>query len=209
MTTVTDIVEEIKSDLVLSGSDYDAQLVRAVQTALRELRGRRFWFLETFGTLTATASSETIEIASTYSDFGALKSIDLIADSRRYYNRLGFDLLKFDLLRERYWTNGTIETGQPKACALLGKSTLKLSHKAGSAYSLPIVYYKQDATIPGAGGTSVWFDDGIDVVRSRAQYIFKRDAQGMTLQESDGDMVLMAERALSDAHLSMIVGESY
>lgn len=208
MSTVTNIVDDIKSDLTLNGSDYDNQIIRAIQTRLRGLRGRRFWFLEAYGSLTATSNSETIDIGAAYSDYSATKSIDLIADNARFYDKQGFDLLKFDKLRARYWSQATIQTGRPEACAVLNK-TLYLSHKAQSAYTLQFTYYKQDATLPGAGGTSIWFDEGYDVIRSGAMYIFKRDAEGMLATEADYDMMVMAEKALSDQHTSNIVGESY
>jgi len=206
MATVTDIVNDIKADLTLNGSDYDARLVRAVQTRLRELRGKRYWFLRAYGTLTATAGSETIDVTATYDDFSAIDSLDLIASGARFTNYNGFELLSFDELRARWWVESTIETGQPQAWAIVG-NTIYLSHKAASAYSLPISYYKQDATIPAAGGTSIWFDDGYDVIRAGAQYIFKRDTQGMTLEEADRDMMLMAEAALGETHINKTIGE--
>lgn len=206
MATVTDIVDDIKADLTLNGSDYDASIVRAVQSALRELRGKRYWFLETYGTLTATASSETLLITDTYTNFGAIKSLDLNAQSRRHYNHAGFDQRSFDDLRALYWSDSTIATGQPVAWAIVNK-TLYFSHKCASAYSLPIVYYKQDATLPGAGGTSVWFDEGYDAVKARAQYIFKRNTQGMMATEADWDMVLLAEKSLGETHINMTSGD--
>lgn len=203
MATTSDIIDDIKADLQINDSAYDALILRAIQSALRELRGGRYWFLESFGTLTASASTSTIDIASAYSDFGVMKSIDLIAGGQRYYDRQGFNLLPFDELRSRYWLTETLPTERPEACAVFDATkTLYLSCNAASAYSLPFVYYKQDATLPAAGESSVWFDDGYDVVRTMAQYIFKRDAQGMTVNEADADMVMMAKRALSDAHVS-------
>lgn len=206
MTTVQDIVNVIKADLTINGSDYDSLLVRAVQSRLRELRGKRYWFLRGYSTLTATASSETINVTSTLSDFSVIDSLDLIANNYRFTDGNGFDFLSFDRLRAQFWINSTVPTGQPVAWAIVG-NTIYLSHKAASAYSLPISYYKQDATLPAASESSIWFDDGYDVIRAGAQYIFKRDAQGMTLEEADRDMMLMAEGALGEEHINKTVGE--
>lgn len=206
MVTVSDIVDDIKADLTLNGSDYDARLVRAVQSSLRQLRGRRYWFLRGYSTLTATANSESILITSTLSDFSVIDSLDLIANNSRFFNLSGFDRLSFDDLRQKYWVESTIPTGTPEAWSIQNK-TIYLSHKATATYSLPISYYKQDATIPAAGETSIWFDDGYDVVRAMAQYIFKRDTQGMTATEADYDMVLMAEAALGTTHINNTEGE--
>lgn len=208
MTTVADIRDRIKDDLVLTDTEqYDTQLVSAIQSALRELRGKRYWFLEAYATLTSTASSEEIDIRAQVPDFGVIKSIDLIFTNTRYVDRYGFNLVSFDKLRADYWTVSPLRTQRPRACAELN-GTLYLSDTWGAALSLPMVYYKQDATLPAASETSVWFDDGQDLVRAKAQYIFKRDSQGMTLQEADADMVVMAEKRLDEAHLAKKVGRA-
>lgn len=206
MATVTDIVNDIKADLTLNGSDYDARLVRAVQTRLRELRGKRYWFLRAYSTLTTTANSETIDVTDTLADFSVIDSLDLIANGSRFTNYEGFNRMSFDDLRATYWTESTIQTGTPEAWSIQD-TAIYLSHKASTTFTLPISYYKQDATLPAAGGTSIWFDQGYDVIRAGAQYIFKRDTQGMTLEEADKDMMLMAEAALGETHINNTEGE--
>lgn len=203
MTTAGDIVDRIKSDLVINGTDYDNQILAAIQSALRELRGSRYWFLEEYTTSISTStSSESVALPS---DFSALKSVDLIANGTRYTDDYGFMLVTFDKLRAQYWYISPLQTGVPIACAVQG-STLYLSHLAQSTYTLPMVYYKQDVTLPTAGESSVWFDDGYDVVRTKAQFIFKRDAQGYTATEEDGSMVAIAIENLNKTHNSHIIG---
>lgn len=206
MTTVADIRDRIKSDLTLTDTEeYDTLLVNAVQSALRQLRKRRYWFLEAFATLTSTADSLEIDIKAQLPDYSALKSVDMIYQSARYYDRMGFDLVTFDTLRADYWTQSTILTQKPRACAEFN-NTLYFSDKCPTALSFPIVYYKQDATLPAASQTSIWFDDGQDMVRALAMYIFKRDTQGYTVNEADGDMVQLAKDSLDRAHEAQFVG---
>jgi hypothetical protein len=204
MTTVGDIRDDIKSRLAIQGSEYDSLLVSSIQSALRELRGKRYWFLRSYTTLTATASSETLNITAQVSDFSVIENIDLI-DGNQRYTLLVKD---FNKLQNDYWQTVPLQIERPTAYAVLG-GTLYLSRKCVSAYSMPMVYYKQDATIPAASESSIWFDDGLDLVRATAQYLFKRDAQGMTLQEADSDMVAMTEERLNNAHLAKTVGGFY
>jgi hypothetical protein len=202
MTTASDIVTRIKADLEINGTDYDTQILDAIQSALRQLRGKRYWFLRDYTTITTTSSSETVALPS---DFSALESVDLIANGSRLTSWTGFQLLDFPSLRQIFWTTDPLYTGTPQACAVLN-NTLYLSCLASAIYSLPIVYYKQDITLPTASDSSIWFDDGYDVVRSLAQFIFKRDSQGFTATEEDGDMVAIATRNLDLTHEAKMVG---
>lgn len=206
MATFTDLVNDIKADLTLNGSDYDAAIIRKGQTALRRLRGKRYWFLRGNATLTAAVSSETITISAQVNNFSVIDSLDLIADGTRYYNFEGFDRLSYDELRSVYWDQGTIPTGRPVAWAI-ESGVIYLSHKADQAYSLLMNYYKQDATLPGAGGVTIWGDDGYEVLRAMTMNIFKRDTQGMTVTESDREMLAEELEALGMTHISKTEGE--
>lgn len=207
MTICADIRDDIKSDLALVDTEeYDSQIVRAIQTALRQLRGKRYWFLKAYTTLTSTAGSSTIDIKAQVTDFSAVGSIDCLYQSRRTTQDNGFSLLLFDTLRADYWRD-TLQTERPVACAE-DNGTLYLSHNAPSGATFPMVYYKQDATLPSAIDTSVWFDDGQDVVRELAMYIFLRNSQGALPQEANGDLVTAAVRALDRAHESKAVGDA-
>lgn len=209
MTTTTDVINDIKADLILQGTEYDSQILRSIHTALRELRGKRYWFLERFdgSSITTTLASEVVDLGAAISDLSVVKSIDLIADGRRYYHLEGFDLLTFDTLRQRHWYEGTLKQERPEACAYFAaQKKLYLSHKAPSAYVLPCTYYCQDATLPGVNDGSVWYDDGYEVIRAMAMYVFKRDAHGYKPSEEDGAMVRMALDALNNTNASMSIG---
>lgn len=197
MATAGDIRDHIKSDLIITGTDYDAQILNAIQSALRQLRVRKFWFLVKSDNLTLTQSASSVSLPI---DFGAPDTFDIIdASGTRFVNGRGFDFISYDALRNKYWDTQTLTSQLPEACAILG-TTLHFSHLADQAYTVPIVYYRKDATLPTADDTSVWFDDGYDVVRSMAQYIFKRESQHYTANEEDGSMVTNYLSALERNH---------
>ena len=207
MTLCSDIRDYIKSDLALVDTEeYDSQIVRAIQSALRQLRGKRYWFLKAYTTLTSTAGSPTIDILAQVPDFSAIGSIDCLYQSQRTTQGNHFKLVLFDTLRDDYWRD-TLQTERPLACAE-DNGTLYLSHNAPSGATFPMVYYKQDATLPAASGTSIWFDDGQDVVREMAMYIFLRNSQGALPQEANADLVTAAIKALDRAHESKAVGDA-
>jgi hypothetical protein len=202
MTNTADIIAHIKSDLVLSNTEeYDSQLLSAVHSALRRQRGARYWFLFGFTSLNTTASSESIDIRAQVPDFGAISKAEAIYNGQRYTDKMGFAKMDFAQLRAKYWQQSPIPEGQPYAYAERN-GTLYLSHKAPSVYTLQMEYYKQDASLPALSGTSIWYDEGYDLIKSLAQYIFKRDAQGMLPQEADADMVDVAKAALDKQHRS-------
>lgn len=202
MATAGDLRDHIKADLVINGTDYDAQILNAIHSALRQLRGRRFWFLQASDTLTTTANQEYVALPD---DFAAPRSFDLIYGGSRLSDAAGFDFLEYDRLKREHWTTSPLMTGIPQACAIYGGS-LWLSCYAASAYSIPMTYYKKDTTLPAAASTSVWFDDGYDVVRTLAQAIFKRDAQGFAPSEEDGSLYQSALARLGETHTSYMDG---
>lgn len=205
MATAQDIIDDIKADLTLEGSEYDTQLLRAIQSSLRQLRGKRYWFLKGYGSLTCTASSSSLTITSSISNFSVLDTAELVDSGVRYTQGEGFDFLSFNDLRAQHWTIDPLNTGRPTAYAV-EDTTMYFSHLCGDTYTVYLTYYKQDATLPSAAGTSLWFDDGYDVIRAMAQYNFKRDAQGMTPKEADADMVSLAISNLDRTHEAKVSG---
>lgn len=202
MATAGDMRDQIKSDLILNGTDYDAQILNAIHSALRQYRGKRFWFLEAGATLTTTINSETVSLPA---DFSAPLDFELLYQGSRLRDGYGFDYLTFDRLKREHWTTNPLQTTVPRACAVYSNA-LYLSCLANAAYSIPCTYYKQDETLPAAEATSVWFDDGYDAIRTLAQMIFKRDAQGFMATEEDGDMARAALDRLGETHVAHMGG---
>lgn len=202
MAIASDIIDQIKSDLVINGTDYDTQILNAIRSALREYRNKRFWFLEASDTLTTVTDSETVALPD---DYAAPLSFELLYGGCRLGDGNGFDFLTKDRLKREYWTTDPLQTSVPQACAEYG-GVLYLSCLSNAAYSIPIEYYKKDAALPGASQTSVWFDDGYDAIRTRAQYIFKRDAKGYSVTEEDGAMAREALHLLGEVHAARKAG---
>lgn len=184
MTTAADVRDHIKSDLSINGADYDAQILNAIHSALRQYRGKRFWFLEKTGTVTLL---DTTSSAALPNDYSAPGEFEMSYNGRWLSDGKGFDYLAFSRLKRDYWLSDPLETSVPRACAVLNR-TLHVSCLANADFTIALTYYCQDATLPAAAGTSVWFDDGYDAIRALAQFIFKRDAQGFTASEEDGTM---------------------
>ena len=197
-TTAGDIRTRIKSDLIINSTDYDTQIIAAIQSALRQLRGKRYWFLKEIGTLTLLSGASSVALPD---DYSAPYEFELINNGTRCGDGFGFDYLTFDRLKREYWLTSPLQTTQPVACATFG-SLLYVSCLANDNYSIPITYYKQDVTLPDAGDTSVWFDDGYDVVRTLAQFIFKRDSLAFTVGEEDGNMYARALDNLDITHVA-------
>lgn len=196
MALLSDVREQIKSELIITGSIYDAQIETAICSALRQLRTRKFWFLEKLANLTLTISTNSLTLPT---DFGCAGIFELINSGVRLSDKRGFDFISLEALRSLYWVNDPINTAQPVACAI-SNGTLYFSDIADKQYTIPAIYYQKDATLPTSGQTSIWFDDGYDVVCSLGKYIFKRDSQQYTATEEDGSMVELYLEALGRQH---------
>lgn len=210
VTTVNDVISEIKSDNAINGTDYDPQLVRAVQSALRSFRGKRFWFLEEYTTLTLLSATSSVSLPSDFSAPAAKSPFRISVSGAWAYDGFGFDYYQFGRLREKYWLTNPLQTGQPLAYAYVGSSpgTLYVNCLANADYTLDCTYYKQDITLPTASQTSIWFDDGLDAVRAEANLLFKRNAQGFEPTQEDGAMARRAMEALADTHNARQAGRA-
>ena len=203
MTTLQDMRDEIKSDLVISGADYDTQIDNKIRSAIRQYRGSRFWFLLANGTRTLLAGTSSVSLPSS---FAAPRTFDLIYAGTRLYDGNGFDFLSYSRLTETYWMTSPLFTGVPRACAISG-STLHMSSLADADYTINFTYYKTDSPLPsGDSGTSAWFDEGYDAIRSMAQFLFKRDAGGFAATEEDGAMATFHMEQLRQAHIAHEAG---
>lgn len=181
MTTAGDVRDHIKADLVIPDSTFDARILNAIHSALRSFRQFKYWFLEAQGQVTLLTGNSSITL-STVTDFSAPGEFEIVIGGRRYTHNDGFPFLSWSDLKQKWWNDSPLPTGYPQACALQG-STLYVSHLSDDDYDIDLTYYKQDATLPQAGDTSVWFDDGYDVIRTKAQVIFLRDSRGADAAE--------------------------
>ncbi len=185
MATLSTLREQIKSELQVNGTALDELVDNAIRSALRLMYGRRFWFLEARTTITLASGNSSVSLPSDYSASG---TFSLVNGASVLQDGAGFDYLTFDNLERDYLLLATLPTGAPVACAVLN-GTLYTSHTADQDYSVRVSYFKKDATLPTAGtDTSVWFDEGYDVIRANARLIFKREAQGYEANQADEDL---------------------
>lgn len=200
MTTLSTLRNEIKADLVITGTDYDAQIDSKIRSALRLLRGHRLWFLKTTTTSVLTGSGVTsTSLSATLTDFAVIGTVELSSGGLWRGDGTGLDHVSYERLKQDYWNDDPIPTGTPEACALVG-STLYYSHTTAASYTLRLTYYRKDATLPsGDEGTSIWFDEGYDAVRSLALLLVKREVQQMSREETVNDEA-MATAALNSLY---------
>lgn len=197
MATAGDIISDIKSDLIINGSDYDTQILKAIQTTLRQLRGKRFWFLERLANLTLVPTAFSCLLPD---DYSAPNSFDLLYSGAYRQDGQGFDYLHFNKLKLKYWLTTPLQTTVPQACAVMN-NLLYVSCLSNDTYTISGTYYAQDETLPqSAVDTSIWFEDGYDVVKAMAQFTFKRNAQGYTATEEDGELAKIQLATLGTTH---------
>lgn len=169
MATLLDIRNRVKRATERTGStSYDTQIDDAIRTALRALRGRKMWFLHTTGDVTLVSGQSSVTLPT---DFSLIETARLLVNGRYWTDKDGFDYLPFNTLQERYRNN--LQSGTPKRCAIKDR-TLFVDATADTDYTISLSYFAQDATLPSADGdTSLWFDEGEDVVFTRALAFFK------------------------------------
>ena len=172
MSTLATMRDAIKNALVINVTTYDGNIDASIRSALRLLQRKRYWFLQASDTLTLSAGTSSVSMPA---DFAMPDKFYLIDGDYRKGHGRGFDLLEYDRFSKEYRTQATVPTGTPRACSLRG-TTLNTSHAPSSNTSIIVDYYKKDANLPTLDAdTSVWFDDGFELVRATAQFIYEKE----------------------------------
>lgn len=185
--TIAQTKERIKRDLVIPNSDWDDSIVDAIHTALRLLIGKKYWFLEDSKTLTVLSGATTVALPT---DFGGVGQFTLIDGTIRSTDLRSFDFYSdFSRFQEDYRQDATVISGTPVACAIRG-NLLHVSHAVTANTSIECMYFKKDASLPLAeSATSVWSEEGFDVLRSLATQVFKRECMQYEETQADNDRV--------------------
>jgi hypothetical protein len=184
MANLAAIRSRIDRDFELNGSR-NSDIDDAIRSAIRANQGRPLWFLHTLTTITLASGTSTATLPT---DFGAKDTFRILINGTYYGQGDGFDYLFFDDLNAYH--RKSLSSGQPRRCAVLG-NTLYFDATADANYTIEVVYYKKDVTLPNADAdTSVWFDDGQDVIRSHAMAILADE----TLEYPDNRVALMYAR---------------
>jgi hypothetical protein len=194
MTTHSSVRNRIKRNTFIIESDtkYDSRIDDCILTTIRQKEHDKWWFLERVGTLALSVGSDSAALPS---DCGSVNRIDIIKNTDRYT----LQDLTYSQLTTRYYTSSPIKTYTPEAYALLNR-TLYFSHIADVDYSLPIIYYAYDATLPsGDNDTSIWYErEGIDLIVAQATYLF--DLTVMQNPNANNTAATIALETLKEQH---------
>lgn len=159
MANLSEIRTRIDRDFELNGSRND-DIDDAIRSAIRIYQGRPLWFLHALTTITLSEGNST---ASLPTNFGGKDTFRIQVNSTYYGQGDGFDYMDFHTLNAYH--RKSLSSTQPRLCGILG-TTLYFDATADQDYTIELVYYKKDATLPQADSdTSVWLDDGQDVIR--------------------------------------------
>lgn len=206
MANLSDVREHIKGDLRINGTTKDTQIDNAIRSALRRLRGKKYWFLQAIGNITLPSGDSSLLVTDYITDFSAAQAFELSYGGVWLKDASGFDYLDYERFSREWLKLTTLPSGHPEACSLLGY-TLYCSHTANQDYLIRCSYYKQDAILPVQGtDASIWFDEGYDVVRSLAMLIFKTESQDFRPTPDDRALVRDYEGALAHTGMSFEQG---
>lgn len=168
--TITQLQTRILNEANKTSATYGTMVNDLIVTAIKMYERRRFWFLEKTGTVTLNSAAATVAAPS---DFKAMISLMLLRDGYYYGEDQGFTEATFRELRNNSLNSAL--TGYPREWALLG-NTIYVDRLADQNYTLRVDYIKGDATYPASGSdTSVWFEEGVDLIRVKTLAMFWRD----------------------------------
>ena len=153
MAVLSDVVDEIKSNLVLNGTDYDTQVKSAITSTLKRLRGKKLWFLEEQGTVTLLTGFSTVAMPT---DFSMPRNVQILISG----NWQPLPLISKKEFDNVFATESPLSSNKPTRCAIF-QDTLYVDALSDDDYTIRILYYKQDASLPtNDSDTSLWFDEG-------------------------------------------------
>lgn len=186
MSTLGAVIDAVKDNLEIVDSEKDATISGFVRTSLRQLRKKRYWFLLKRTNLTLSSGGSSVTLPS---DYSTMNTVHLIDSGAIYTNDTGFHLVTYDNFYSAYLTAATVPTGIPTGCTVVdnaSESLILFNRAPTSNMTIPITYYMQDAVLPTVtGDTSVWFDDGFDLVRALTQLLYQRYSQNDTQAATD------------------------
>lgn len=169
--------QRIKNDVNRPSSSNDTAVKESINTAIRFYNGRRLWFLEEKETLTLLNGDSSVALPD---DFQSMLKLKYLYNNFWYSERNGFMETTWESLEDL--AENSTATGRPKWWALFG-DRIYFDVMANDDFTIDISYIKGDVTEPSADGdTSVFFDEGQDLIRYKAESFLYSDY----LHDSDG-----------------------
>lgn len=168
--TFGDLKTQIQSEVNRPAAANLTFISNAIVAAIKFYEAKPVWFTQKKDTLTLNAGDTTIAIPD---DLKGITNLRMLVNGYYRGKGKGFDPLMIYELEERY--NQADLTQIPEAWALFN-TLIYVNCISDDTYTLPITYNYGDTTYPSMDGdTSVWFGDGYDVIRYKAEAIFYRD----------------------------------
>lgn len=168
--TLAQLRTRIRNEINKPSTQYDTFIDDAIRSAIRFYSGERFWFLEETTTLTLASGNSSTALPT---NFGLHRKLRVKVNNIWRTHGKGFDHITFDELKDEF--TDASATGAPTNWATFG-AAIYVDKAADSNYEMDIAYIKKDTSLPDADGeTSVWFEDGQDLIREKAMEFVYRD----------------------------------
>src|SRR3990167_10052557 len=155
MSTYEDLRSRIEVDI--NRTDITAQVQRHIKLAIKHYGTFPFWFNEARTTLTASSSASFLTVPSDYLDV-----VELYININSYPVRM-----EPKTLNEIIEYRPTSES-QPGAYAYFG-DRFELDYKVNQEYTFPLWYIQELATLSASSDTSLWTNQGEDLIVFRAE----------------------------------------
>ena len=189
----------IMAELSVNDAQRAAMIDDAIRSAILYYTGRPYWFLRRLGTVTLLNGNDQVALPA---DCAKPIAVRLLTNGYYSTQSNGFDYEPdFDAFQAGY--RREVVPGQPTAFSLVGNSLIT-DYLANADYTLEVNYYAKDASPPTADSdTSIWFDDGYDLIRSRATAIYKDESEQYEAAPNDWARADVYERALAARNAMM------
>jgi len=189
MANLLDLRTRIKNALAIQGTEFDTDIDDSICSALTELEQEPMWFLQKKDTVTLLTGNDSVSLPS---DFAAPFNARVLINNVYRDKQSGFQKQDFTVLEDLY--RKQLTSGYPMNYAYWAGS-IYVDVTANADYTIDLTYLKKDATKPSDDtDTSVWFNEGLDAVRTLAMAMFKDDVEQY---DSVGNDWAKAERALN------------
>jgi len=187
MSTYEDLRSRIEVDI--NRTDITAQVQQQIKLAIKHYGTFPFWFNEARTTLTASSSASFLTVPSDYLDL-----VELYINVGNYPVRM-----------EQKPLNEIVEyrppsESQPGAFAYFG-DRFELDYKVDQEYTFPLWYIQELATLSASSDTSLWTNQGEDLIVYRAEKMLfsnvlddDRRASKASVLERDAKVALLRFR---------------
>lgn len=181
MATYLETQQRIATEL--NRSDLSTPIQSAIKSAIAYYKKRRFWWNETTGSLSCTASQAYVTLPTDFVDLDYLQVT--IGSTLNELRRVSY----FDIVK---WRANSSE-GQPTDFDLY-QNRIELFRVPDSTYTLTIHYVKELTVLSGDSDENAWLTDGEELIRCHA----KRDLYIHNIRNTAAaqDMQAMVDSAL-------------